>query len=281
MLNKELLRKIELVVFDLDGTLLDDEGNLGEETKSLVKELSEFGVRFSIATGRLLSAVTDIADILDIKIPLITLDGTLIQRRPGEENIFVSHLPAKSVVRALRLADKYLLKVALCHEAAIYFTEENEQISRILGKSGAKYQKIFSYENYVSEALELVMVGDYRESVRFVMEKMSFPYTFGIRSSYYKSHSADDTYVLEIRKMGSSKGEGLRKLVSHLKMKMFQTAVMGDWYNDKSLFDTDALKIAVANAVPELKKLADIVTKRNNNEDGVAEFLKMLLQAKR
>ena len=62
---------------------------------------------------------------------------------------------------------------------------------------------------------------------------------------------------------------------------MHNTAVLGDWYNDKSLFDTDALKIAVANAVPEIKKMADIVTKRNNNEEGVAEFLKILLQAKK
>ena len=110
---------------------------------------------------------------------------------------------------------------------------------------------------------------------------MSFPYTFGIQSSYYKSQSQDGTYALEIRKMGSSKGEGLRKLVRHLKIKMHHTAVLGDWYNDKSLFDTDALKIAVANAIPEIKRMADLVTIRNNNEEGVAEFLKMLLHAKR
>ncbi len=281
MLNKELLRNIELVVFDLDGTLLDNDGNLGEETKTLVKELSGLGVKFSIATGRLLSAVTEIADILEIRIPLITLDGTLIQRYPGEKSIFESYLPAKYVLRALRLADKYLLKVVLCHDSAIYHTEENEHISHILGKSGAKYQQIFSYENFVSETLEVVIVGEYKDSVRHVMKKMSFPYTFGIQSSYYKSQSQDGTYALEIRKMGSSKGEGLRKLVRHLKIKMHHTAVLGDWYNDKSLFDTDALKIAVANAVPEIKRMADLVTIRNNNEEGVAEFLKMLLQAKR
>ena len=67
---------------------LDNDGNLGEETKTLVKELSGLGVKFSIATGRLLSAVTEIADILEIKIPLITLDGTLIQRYPVTKKYF-------------------------------------------------------------------------------------------------------------------------------------------------------------------------------------------------
>ena len=281
MINKELLRNIELVVFDLDGTLLDDNGNLGEETKSLVRELSQLGVKFSIASGRLLTAITEFADILEIKVPIISLDGSLIQRYPGEPSIFESHIPAKYVSRALKLADKYLLKVVLCHDTAIYFTEENAHISQILGKAGAKYQEIASYENYIEETLEVVMVGDYRDSIKYVVNKMSFPYTYGIRASYYKSHSQTGTYALEIRKMGCSKGDGLRRLTRHLKVKMNHTAVLGDWYNDKSMFDTDSLKIAVANAVPEIKKMADIITKRNNNEDGVAEFLNLLLLAKR
>lgn len=281
MINKELLRKIELVVFDLDGTLLDSSGNLGEETKILVKELSALGVKFSIATGRLLTAVTEIADILEIKIPLISLDGTLIQRYPGELSIFESHIPAKYVMRALSFADKYLLRVVLCHDSAIYYTEENAHISNILGKSQAKYLQVFSYDNFLSETLEIAMVGEYRDSIKYVVKKMSFPYTFGIRASYYKSQSQAGAYILEIRKMGCSKGEGLKKLIKHLKIKMNHTVVIGDWYNDKSLFETDALKVAVANAVPELKRMADIVTKRSNDEDGVAEFLKMLLQAKR
>jgi Cof subfamily protein (haloacid dehalogenase superfamily) len=281
MLSKELLRKIELVVFDLDGTLLDDNGNLGEETKTLVKKLSKLGVKFSIATGRLLSAVTEYADLLEIEIPLITLDGSLIQRSPDEKSIFESYLPKKYVLRSLRLADKYLLKIALCHNSAIYFTEDSAHVPLFLNKFGAKYQQVTSHENFLDKTLEVVIMGDYQKSVKYVANKMTFPYTLGIRSSYYKSQTNGGTYYLEIRKMGCSKGEGLRKLLRHLKIKMDNTAVIGDWYNDKSLFDTDALKIAVANAIPEIKKMADIVTKRTNNEEGVAEFLKILLQAKK
>ncbi|MCX6168813.1 MAG: Cof-type HAD-IIB family hydrolase [Ignavibacteriales bacterium] len=281
MFSKEFLRKIELVVFDLDGTLLNDNGNLGEETKMLVKELTQLGVKFSIATGRLLSAVTEYADLLEINIPLITLDGSLIQRSPGEKSIFEAYLPKKYVLRSLHLADKYLLKIALCHDLAIYFTEGNAHVPLILNKFGAKYKQVDAYDDFLDKTLEVVIMGDYKESVKYVAKKMTFPHTFGIRSLYYKSQSLGGTYYLEIRKMGCSKGEGLRKLIRHLKIRMDKTAVLGDWYNDKSLFDTDALKIAMTNAVPEIKKMADIITNRTNNEDGVAEFLKILLQAKK
>ncbi|MFA7228961.1 MAG: Cof-type HAD-IIB family hydrolase [Melioribacteraceae bacterium] len=281
MLNKEILRKIELVVFDLDGTLLDDDGNVSEETIGLVAQLSSLGVRFSIATGRLPSAVTEIAARLGIDIPLITLDGTLIQGSSGGEIIFESYLQPKYVNRALRLADQFLLKIVLCHDSAIYYTEENAHVPLFQTKAGAKLQQVPSYENYIEETLEVVIAGDYRDNMKHVAGKMAFPYTFGIRSSFYKSQDQGGSYFLEIRKMGCSKGEGMKKLLRYLKISMNNTAVIGDWYNDKSLFETEALKIAMANAVPELKKMADIVTKKNNNEGGVAEFLKMLLQSKR
>jgi len=281
MINKEILKRIQLVVLDLDGTLLNDNNQIGDETKNLVSELGGLGVKFSIATGRLLSAVTNYADELLIKIPLITLDGALIQRYPGDKSIFESKLSERIVLRALNLADRYLLKSAICHDSAIYFTEENGIVPLLLDKFGAKYEQIISYEHFLKDTLEVLIVGDYHNSVKHVARKMSFPYTFGVRSSFYKSQSQGGTYYLEIRKMGSNKGEGLRRLIKHLKIKMSESAVIGDWYNDKSLFDTDALKIAVANAVSELKKMADIVTKRSNNEDGVAEFLKMILQAKK
>ncbi len=56
---------------------------------------------------------------------------------------------------------------------------------------------------------------------------------------------------------------------------------MGDWYNDRSLFRTKALKIAVANAVDEIKLLSDHITKNTNNEDATAEFMEMVIEAKK
>ena len=73
---------------------------------------------------------------------------------------------------------------------------------------------------------------------------------------------------------------GVLKLAKYLKISIRNTAVVGDWYNDKSMFRTKALKIAVANAVEELKLMADYVTTKTNEEDGVSEFLSMVLEAK-
>jgi len=281
MIRKDLLKNIRLIVFDLDGTLLTSDNRIGSESIRLVNELRKYNVRFSFATGRLHSAIIEHAETLSLKTPLISLDGSLIKNYPEDNIIFESYIPAKYVKKAIALADKLLLKIALCHGDAIYYTEHNSSIEMLLDNFGAKFEEIKQYGDYVDKTLELVVSGEYKDPIKYLANKMAFPYTFGLSTSYYKSHRRGDIYYFEARKQGVNKGTGLKKLASHLGIKISETAVMGDWYNDRHMFDTGALKIAVANAVPEIKHHADLITKKTNDEDAAAEFLQMVLQAKK
>ena len=281
MSDKERLKNIKIVVSDLDGTLLKNDGSVGEETKQLVRELHNYDVLFSFATGRLHSAVTDIAKDLEIKNPIISLDGSVIKDFPTGETIFESFLKKIYVEKAVKYADDYLLNVALCHADAIYFTEFNTVIPNLLNKFGAKYKEVSSYDNLLDETLEIVLAGDNKESIEFVKDKFTFPYAFGCNASYYRSQSKRGLYYLDIRRAGSSKGKGLKRLLKYLHIKPYQAVVMGDWYNDISMFESDAIKVAVANSIPELIRNADHVTERSNNNEGPAEFLEMILRAKK
>ncbi len=281
MINKEILRKLKLIVFDLDGTLLDSSNQIGEETIHLVNELKGKGIKFSFASGRLHSAIVEHAEKLQLQVPIISLDGALIKNNANSKVIFESYIPERYVKKAIKLADRFLLKVALCHGDAIYYTEHNSLIPDLLDKFGAIYKEVDSYDNYLKNTLEIVVTGDYKESIKYLQSKMMFPYTFGVNTSYYKSHSRGDLYYFEARRQGCTKGTGLKRLAKHLKIKTSETAVMGDWYNDRALFETAGVKVAVANAVPEIKRIADLVTKRTNDEDATAEFIKMVLDSKK
>lgn len=280
MIDKKKLEKLKLVVFDLDGTLLNDDHEIGEESKKLIKELEQKGMQFSFATGRLHSAVKSLAEELSLNAPLITLDGSILKTHPEGKEVYHAFISPKNVKKAIHLADRNLLKIALCHADAIYYTEDNSLIPELIDKFGAEFKEIDSYSDYLNETLEIVMVGDYRDTVKAVASRLMIPYTFGLNTNYYKSHRNKGIYYIESRKSGTSKGSGLKALQKYLKIKMSETAVMGDWYNDRTLFETKALKVAVANAVPEIIRLSDHVTKRTNNEDAVAEFLSMILEAK-
>ena len=275
------LRNLKIVVFDLDGTLLDDKGTIVKDTKELIKELKEYNVRFTFASGRLHSAIINFAEELGIKTPLISLDGSLIKSYPEGKTIFESFIKKKHVEKALDFVKQYTLNAALCHADAIYYTEENFIITQLMEKFGAKYEQVPSYANYCDNTLEISISGDNKNFMKFVWERMSFPHSIGLRSSYFKSHRHDNIYYIEIRKKNASKAKGMLRLLKYLKIKPQEAAVIGDWYNDISLFKTKAFKVALSNAVPEIKRMSDLVTEKSNNEDGTSEFLERLLKAKK
>jgi len=281
MFDKDRLKKIKIIVADLDGTLIDNNGEISGRTRDLIKGLKKEGVLFTLASGRLHSALTKYAEELDIKVPIISLDGSLIKGYPQGDVLFESYVPGKYVKRALNYADKFLINVALCHSDAIYYTDRNSVIPGLIEKFGAKYQEVTDYENYLYNTLEISMASDFKDNIKHVHERMSFPYSLGLNASYFRSHSHSGVYYLEIRKKGSNKGKALKKLLRYLKMQQSNTAVMGDWHNDISLFLPKTLKVTLANSLPELKRMADIEIPKDNNQDGAAEFLEMVLKAKK
>ena len=275
------LKNIKLIVTDIDGTLVDDNGKLGSESKKLLMELMKHDVSISLATGRLHSATTELAKELSLNGYIISLDGAVIKEYKNDRTIFESFLKHRHAKKAISISNDLLVNIVLCHASSIYYTEYNSVIPSLLSKYGALYKQVNSYEEYLSGTLEIVCASDVKDSIKRMEERFNFPYSVGCSTSYFRSKKNENIFYLEIRKTGSSKGKALEKLLKHISLKAEQTAVIGDWYNDITLFETKALKVAVANAIPELLNKADVVTGKTNNEDGVAEFFEMVLKSKR
>lgn len=281
MTNTDRLKTLQIIVCDINGTLLNSEGEIGQESKKLIHQLQRHDVIVTLASARMYSAVKPYADELEIKTPVICIDGALIKNPQNENILFESFVKERYVKKAINMADQMLLKIALCQDDAIVFTEHNSAISMLLDKYGAKFREIQSYSDIYHKTLEVIVVGENDESVKLLRNKLDFPYAFGLSTFYYKSQSKKGIYYLEIRKKGSSKGTGLLRLMKHLRIKPADAAVIGDWYNDISLFSTPAFKVAMKNAVPELRRLANHITTKTNNEDGTAGFFENVLRAKR
>ena len=280
MKRKDILKNIEVIVSDIDGTLLSDDGNIDKESKKLIAQLPKHGIHFTVATGRLHSAITGLAEDIGIDIPLISMDGALIKSHTEGTVLFESFVKEKYVRKAIDLADSFLLNIALCHDDAIYYTERNSVIPQVMDKFGARYEEVLNYDDFCGSTLEVVFASDYKDNLRYVFNRLGFPYTFGLNRSFFRSQRYDNIFYLEIRNKGTSKGMGFKRLLKHLKVKPDHSAVIGDWYNDLSLFQIGGYKVAVSNAVAELKHHADYITSRDNNKGGVAEFIEMILQAK-
>ncbi|GGW33952.1 HAD family hydrolase [Streptomyces caelestis] len=82
--------------------------------------------------------------------------------------------------------------------------------------------------------------------------------------------------TVELQPCGITKATGLALAAEHLGLRPADTIAFGDMPNDIPMFDWAAHGVAMANAHPELKAVADEVT-LSNEDDGIAVVLERLL----
>jgi hypothetical protein len=272
------LQNIKLIVSDVDGTLTNNNNEVGEETRELVKKLKEKGILFTFATQRIHSSIVNFAKELEIEIPIISVNGALIKDLKGNV-VNTSLIKPKYVKKAIDFSEKYFVRVALCYGDEIVYTESNSVLRDFMYRLGTDYRQVESYNDYLDNVLEIIMMGNEKQIIKHIQKKMNFPARIFHTAKYFRSSTKYGVYHLEIRKSGTSKKTGMQKLVKHLGIKKRQVAALGDWFNDRDLFEYGGFNVAVQNAVAELKLKADYVTSRTNDEDGVAEFLKLVYDA--
>jgi len=277
-LNQKL-KNIVLVVCDVDGTLTNDKDEVGDMTKEYFAKLKKLGVIFTLSTQKILSSVSSLVEELKIEVPFITANGKLISDCKGKI-LIQNYLKPGNIKRALELAKFYNTKIAFCNNNEIIYTEENSVITKLPHRAGTDFKHVKSYENCSNNIVEIIMVGYDRKVIKFIHKKIRFPFGLFVKSKYFRLSSGSGIYNLEIRRTGINKKSSLKKLTKYLNISKNQVAVIGDWYNDMELFKYGGLNIALQNAVPRLRYLADFVVPKTNNEDGVGEFLKMLYEAK-
>ena len=125
------------------------------------------------------------------------------------------------------------------------------------------------------------LVG-YYESHSLPISKINFYCTnMEEREEIVRSLRADELPILyesglagniEMFSTRSGKGNGLTALCEHLDIPLSQVMAIGDSSNDMSMLRAVGFSVAVGNAVPELKAIADAVT-GDNAHDGVADAI--------
>jgi len=265
-----------LFISDLDGTLLNSNAEISENTFRIINNLIAKGVYFTIATARSERSAIPMTENININVPMILMNGATIFN------------PVKEFGFTRQRKEHYWIS-----------KETSLKISDIYDKHGIKgsmyriyWARLLSYSNYINEDK---FRFQYCESFREEITKSRYsadcdsPIYFtandeydvllpmkndiekleGIKYTFYK-----DTYTgkwfLEIFSENASKANGIKFL--RKKYGFDKVVCFGDNLNDITMFNESDIRVAVANAKPELKSLADFVT-LSNDDDGVAVWL--------
>lgn len=99
------------------------------------------------------------------------------------------------------------------------------------------------------------------------------------RASVATTQRAEDLKIDYLRQIDGSKVTAVEALLTETGFHWDQVCYVGDDVVDLGVLKRSGVAVAVANAVPVVKKIADVVTRRRGGEGAVREVVEMILQA--
>lgn len=263
---------------DLDMTFLRSDLTISDFSRTVWNEAVEKGVKLSVATARSYTGVMKLLDGLHLKEPLILLDGVMIAAPDGN----VLHVSAlgREIGDAIidivyRLAGIFPLLVGLEHddtERFVYPKQRNRYLEELL-KTFHNDRRLIDADPLRAMERNLKIVYLDNEAVTADLEmvlKKEFGDTIEVKRS---KDPYIDCWFMTILHAKGDKAHALMRLEEMEGADRAHTTVFGDSHNDLGLFAAAGRKIAVANAIDEVKERADIVLPWTNDDDAVAKFL--------
>lgn len=266
---------IKMLGIDLDGTLLTDDKKISPVTRAAITKAHKEGLLIVPCSGRSLSGVLPYLKQLgfkDSQLPVVVLNGGLVQRVNGEILDRFPQGPADmaAFLRYQHQSNCHLLFVAADH----YFTfdqtldwgmqhlsELNHMPIKQLPLSANKENLEFYKANFTGEPAAI--------------QSLLHNFTPEFKQTHNLMQTA--SFLIECNHGNASKGTGLAKLAEQCHLSAKQVMIFGNEGNDLSMFEQAGFyKVAMGNAINELKERADFVT-RTNEHDGIAYALQELV----
>ena len=268
---------IKLVASDLDGTLLNREGQIGPKTKEVLTLMHEKGVLFVPCTGRAYVETPDYFKKNSHLKYLVTSNGALISDSEGQpiQTLGLSMEKAREVMEKCAPVSSYW---TVDVDGVLYSSEALNDDRDLIGETEERIQeyrktRIFGYDT------------DFLNSSTGSVRKLHFM----VKNAEHKKevlNALKDVKDIMITWSGHSnvevqhplckKGNAIEVIMQKENITSLESVGFGDNTNDLSLFEAVGLKVAVENASLDLKEASDDIAETNQKE-GVALYISQLL----
>lgn len=266
----------DLAAFDMDGTLLDSNKQLRQDSLDMIHEAVEAGKVLTLSTGRCMPELQVFEEALKEVQYYICVSGALVYDNYKKEAIISSVIPDKIVREILELTKPHDLMHHLLSWDSLMEKDKVENIERYhMTPYKESYQTCCLlvdniktwYEEHPCPIFKLNLYCKDLEQ-RSEMEKLLAH--LDVEFAYSEETN------LELSPSGVSKAEGLRRLCKHVGVSMDKTIAVGDGDNDLEILKAAALSVAMANANEHVKAIADVVV-ASCDEGGCAQVIRNYL----
>lgn len=259
--------KYKILVLDIDGTLTNSKKEVSDRTKKALHEAQEKGVIVTLASGRPTQGIKYVADEIELAKYggyVLSFNGGVITNYQTKEVIFEKVMPDGIIPFLYNEAKKSNFAIlSYLDDVIVTETPDNQYIEYEAFLNRMKVVKVDDFVDTLrAPVTKCLMVGD---PDKLVVEEERLKKKLGERLSIYRS----EPFFLEIVPLNIDKAKSLEKLLKYLNLNREEMIACGDGFNDCSMIEYAGLGVAMCNAQPSVKEMADVVT-LTNDEDGVA-----------
>lgn len=276
-MNKSTALPYSIIALDLDGTLTNSEKIITPRTFDALMKAQREGVRLVLASGRPTYGIAALAN----KLQLADYGGYVLSYNGGriidwcEKTVIFSQVVDQKLVPILYdFAEKAQLPiVTYLPEDILASKNEGEYLAEEARING---MPVVVAQNFVEEAMQIaggstkfLIPGEPEQLIQLESEMKA---ALSEQMEVFRSAP----FFLELPPKGIDKAQSLQRLLTHLGLERESLMAFGDGFNDLSMIQFAGQGVAMANAVDEVKSIANFVT-TSNEEDGIAHALEQLL----
>jgi hypothetical protein len=271
--------RYDALVLDLDGTLLDGQGRVTDATRDAIARLRDRGWVVLLATGRSLSGTRQIHAELGLDTDVVCYNGAWIGRRDGSCAWHYAPIPDELLheVRAVESRAefhfrhqgeaKYTTRTAHPHHPRVTSWYTNAVVvdpppaGALPDRDLLRVSLFFEGAEAIDHAWR-ALSGEAKDR----LHREVFP------MSIFPEFTDVGLVLCEVQRRGLGKAEALRYLLERHGIPSERVIAVGDQMNDLPILREAGLAVAMGNAVPEARAVADVVI-GDHREDGVARWI--------
>jgi Cof subfamily protein (haloacid dehalogenase superfamily) len=268
---------MELIVFDLDGTLLNRKGQLSQFSQDTLAALSRRGIAYTVATGRSLHASRQLLQGQGFRFPQVFKNGVMIWNPQNDAYSHQSYLSLDEVQHVLEAAlaqqlTPFIFTFEPGNRHAIYHGPlqndlEANLVRLFVEQKGVDIRTLDQLPPFV-EITNISALGLPAAVSAIEQVIHNEPHLV----AYVGTAWEDDNWRwIDIHHVDASKGAAIDILRQQLGLT--RVVCFGDSENDLSMFARADEAYAPANATAEVRAAATAVI-GHHDEDGIARFLR-------
>lgn len=256
----------ELISLDLDLTLLDAHHHISPRNLAAVKRCVALGATAVITSGRMYYTTLPFMRAMEIDTPIIAYNGAFIKRESTGEIFLHEHVDVATTRELIDYCELEGLQLNYYLDDVLYTAQTTKWSDLYASRTGAIINTVGDLRVFADRAPTKLLIIDAPERISHLYAELAPQYA----GRAYVTISNPE--YLEFMPPNVDKGKALAVLADHFDISREKVIAFGDASNDIPALAWAGCGVAMENAKPEVKQIADRIAPRYD-EDGVAAVL--------